>query len=145
MNYKKYNRSCLLDVFKGILIIFVVITHFNFQYPSDYLKFGFPFYIDMAVPCFITLTAFLFSLSLERNKINITQYYNLSYIIPKLLRFLIPYILIIIVQYFLIYGYNLSISKFVDILFMGGGRPWCVLHNCIDTIYFYFSIVLLSC
>lgn len=43
-------RSNLLDIIKGLMIVFIIITHFGFSYPDDYRKFGFFYWIDMAVP-----------------------------------------------------------------------------------------------
>ena len=46
-------RLNILDIIRGVMIIFVIITHFRFIYPDDYLRFGFVFWIDMGCSQFL--------------------------------------------------------------------------------------------
>lgn len=66
MNRERYN---LLDIIKGIMILFIIITHFQFVYPDDYKKYGFFFWIDMAVPVFMVITGYLYALQYEKKNI----------------------------------------------------------------------------
>ena len=63
-------RVELFDIIKGIMILFIIITHFHWVYPDDYLRYGFVFYIDMAVPVFMILTGYFYALSNSRRKVD---------------------------------------------------------------------------
>ena len=90
------NRSNMLDSIKGLMILFIIITHFRFNYPSDYQKLGFYFYIDMAVPVFIIITAYLYSSQFtKRNILLLKDCYSLELILHKVLRFIVPFAIII--------------------------------------------------
>lgn len=81
-------RSNLLDIIKGLMIVFIIITHFRFVYPGDYQKYGFFFYIDMAVPVFMIITAYLSAMQFEKKGIDTFEKdWSKAIIIPKMLRF----------------------------------------------------------
>ena len=90
-------RSNLLDIIKGLMIIFIIITHFRFAYPDDYMKYGFFYWVDMAVPVFMIITGYLIALS-AKNINSLWQAYRAEIVIKKLLRFLIPWLPIAIVE-----------------------------------------------
>lgn len=46
MKNEKTNRCSLIDIIKEFMILFIIITHYKWNHPSDYLKYGFVFYID---------------------------------------------------------------------------------------------------
>ena len=50
-------RNQFIDVLKGICIIFVIITHYNWSNAAR-LKYFFPFWIDMAVPIFMIISGY---------------------------------------------------------------------------------------
>ena len=119
-------RLNLIDIVKGVMIVFVIISHFHFDYPDDYRKFGFFYYIDMAVPVFMIITGYLTALSFERNlkEVNIKSSLSVKYIAPKLLRFLIPFTIAFIIELpvlILIKGY--SIWQIVLAFLEGGMGP----------------------
>ena len=118
-------RMNLIDVIKGIMIVFVIITHFHFAYPDDYRRFGFFYYIDMAMPVFMIISGYLTTLSFERNRIdNIKKAWSVKYIVPKLLRFIIPFTIMYIIELpdlILIKGY--SIGLVTQLFFDGGVGP----------------------
>ena len=90
-------RSNFLDIIKGLMIIFIIITHFRFAYPDDYMKYGFFYWVDMAVPVFMIITGYLIALSMK-NINSLWQAYRAEIVIKKLLRFLIPWLPIAIVE-----------------------------------------------
>ena len=90
-------RSNLLDIINGLMIIFIIITHFRFAYPDDYMKYGFFYWVDMAVPVFMIITGYLIALS-AKNINSLWQAYRAEIVIKKLLRFLIPWLPIAIVE-----------------------------------------------
>lgn len=59
-------RNNSLDFLKGISIIFIIITHFSWT-NLERLSFGFPFWIDMAVPIFMLVSGYTQALSCEKN------------------------------------------------------------------------------
>lgn len=118
-------RMNLIDIIKGIMIAFIIITHFQFAYPDDYRKFGFFYYIDMAVPVFMIITGYLTSLSFERNRIrNIRTAWSIKSIAPKILRFLIPFAITFAIELpFLVFKNNYSLWQALLAFFCGGVGP----------------------
>lgn len=92
-------RSNLLDIIKGLMIIFIIITHFRFVYLDDYLKYGFFFWIDMAVPVFMIITGYLYAMQFENKGIDtLEKAWSKEIIVPKVLRFVIPFGIALLVE-----------------------------------------------
>lgn len=72
MNLASVNRVNQLDWLKAFAIIMVLITHTlqSLNIYSDALIIGRPFWIDMAVPIFMIISGFTFSMSAEKNNIS---------------------------------------------------------------------------
>lgn len=84
-------RNRIVDVLKGLLILFVLITH-TWITPETRLKFLFPFWIDMAVPAFMLLSGYVSALSLKRVGDHAVSYsYLPKTLCRKLLRFVVPF------------------------------------------------------
>lgn len=94
MTVKRFN---LLDIIKGLMIIFIIITHFRFAYPDDYMKYGFFYWIDMAVPVFMIITGYLMALNIEKKQ-SFMESYSPRIIITKALRFLIPWFPVVLIE-----------------------------------------------
>lgn len=123
MNNEKLSRCNLIDIIKGIMILFIIITHYKWDYPSDYLKYGFVFYIDMAVPVFMIISGYLAAKSLEKKGHTLQQAFSLDVVLPKLLRFLIPFLITFIIELpFLIIYKKSGILSLIQI-FVGGVGP----------------------
>lgn len=87
-------RNHTLDFIKGISIIFVLITHTAWS-ESERLKFGFPFWIDMAVPLFILTSGYAASISLDRaSHTTIEKTYSKNYILKSVIRYILPFTVI---------------------------------------------------
>lgn len=120
------NRNSFIDVLKGICIIFIVITHFSWS-DGERLTFLFPFWIDMAVPIFMIISGYVYSVSYTRK--NITRFdeaYSAKNIISKIIRYTIPYIVIFAVEkifYFVYTGERISPATLLSLLknFLQGG------------------------
>lgn len=92
-------RVELFDTVKGIMILFIIIAHFHWVYPDDYLRYGFVFYIDMAVPVLMTLTGYFYALSAQRAEIHtIQEAYKGKLLLKKLLRFLVPFVIACLIE-----------------------------------------------
>ena len=124
MKNVKLSRCSLIDIIKGFMILFIIITHYKWNYPSDYLKYGFVFYIDMAVPVFMIISGYLAAVSLERKKCTLQQAYSLDLVLPKLLRFLVPFTITFIIELpFLIFYKKLDILPIIQTCVRGGVGP----------------------
>ena len=85
-------RNQMLDILKGICIIFVVITHFSWMNEIE-LWLLFPFTIDMAVPVFMLISGYVYAASYRRNNVeNILQGYSIKRLRKSFLRYTIPYV-----------------------------------------------------
>lgn len=103
-------RNYFLDVLKGICIIFVIITHYKWQ-AAERLQYGFPFWVDMAVPIFMIISGYVYACSFRKNEIeNIEKAYELKFIVSKLIRYTVPFAV----------AYSLEIM--VDIIFGEGAE-----------------------
>ena len=63
-SFGKQSRLNYLDFYKGICIIFIIITHYSWN-DNERLHYLFPFWIDMAVPVFMVITGYVTSLSFQ--------------------------------------------------------------------------------
>ncbi len=92
------SRLSYLDFYKGIAILFVIITHYAWT-DSLRAKLLFPFWIDMAVPIFMVITGYVNALSYEnKNYKGILSLYKPNEILSKWLRLAIPFLPIYILQ-----------------------------------------------
>ncbi len=90
------NRS--LDVLKGVCIVFIVITHFAWR-DEERLQYGFPFWIDMAVPIFMCISGYVNGLSLQKRQIGaFSQAYAVPELVRKLLRFTVPFLIVFVAE-----------------------------------------------
>ncbi len=82
-----------------------------------------PYWLDTAVPIFMIISGYVFSLSVQKNHIRtVSDYFSRAFFIPKFLRFFIPYIVffgveILILKYFA----GFKIIHNAVFLFMTGG------------------------
>ncbi len=83
---KKHYRH--IDVLKGICILIVIIEHAKWQI-SVWRKALFPFWDRIAIPCFMIISGFVNTRSIEN--MTFSEAYKSENIIRKLKRYLIPY------------------------------------------------------
>ena len=87
-------RECVFDILKAIAILMVVITHFPWT-DADRLRYGFPFWIDTAMPIFMMLSGyFSFRSFFMRQLETFSGLYSLSCLYKRLVRFLFPFLLL---------------------------------------------------
>ena len=85
-------RKSVIDILKGVCICFVVITHFSWS-SIERLQYGFPFWIDMAVPIFMFISGYVYATSYEKRKVELyTQVYSVEEIFKKIARYTIPFL-----------------------------------------------------
>lgn len=140
MNRERYN---LLDIIKGIMILFIIITHFQFVYPDDYKKYGFFFWIDMAVPVFMVITGYLYALQYEKKNIeSFEQAWSVELIVPKILRFIVPLIPAIILETIVLYIVRkISFVEIVNLFARGGLGPGSYYTLVLIQLIFFFPII----
>lgn len=121
MNGKvKVERNHFLDVLKGIAILFIIVTHYQWS-NEERLLMGFPYWIDMAVTIFMVISGYLYAKSFENKGIDsFEKAYELKSILEKILRFTIPFavafmIEVVYIEMLMPDAYNLGI------LFLQGG------------------------
>lgn len=89
-------RNRTLDSIKGIGILLVLITHFSWSV-QERGNLIFLLVINMAVPIFMIISGYTYSLSFEKkNVIGIEDAYKCRIIIPKILRYTIPFLFVVI-------------------------------------------------
>ena len=136
-------RSNLIDIIKGLMMVFIIITHFNFIYPDDYKKYGFFFYIDMAVPVFMIITGYLHAIQFSKKDIrSFSQAMSPTIIIPKILRFFVPYFLIMLVEIPILYKvYDYGILDLFNTVICGGIGPGSYYTPAMIQIVFILPMV----
>lgn len=140
---KQNNRIYIIDYFKAVAMISVIINHCNFtaQMEKDFL---YPFFIGLAVPFFIVLSGFTFSLSFsKREELGIAHWYKRETILPKLSRFILPYLFIFVLE--LIYKLgpdNMEFNLYLIIrtLFFGGYGPGSYYIPILIEMLFIFPL-----
>lgn len=141
METKRFN---LLDIIKGLMIIFIIIAHFGFAYPDDYMKYGFFYWIDMAVPVFMIITGYLSAFKMEKQN-SLIQAYSIESIIKKSLRFLIPWLPVVLAEMPIMLLQRTETIDIVKNIIGGGVRTRFLLHSYNDTNDFSWSGNLLCC
>lgn len=85
-----------IDVIKGIAIIIILITHYEWT-PEQRKLFVFPFIINMAIPVFMIITGYVYSLSLEKQKIkHLEDAFHWRTILKRTIRYTLPVLAVII-------------------------------------------------
>ena len=128
-------RKNTIDVIKGIAIILVIITHF--EWTEDQRKyFVFPFIINMAIPTFMIITGYVYSISLKKNMekpgcINSTveDAYDWLLIVKRVARYTIPLIPVIVWE--LVDPKMNAPTTFMDIL------RWAIVGTVGSGSYYY--------
>lgn len=112
-----------VDNLKAMSILLVILTH-SITLETRMLIGG-PFWVDMAVPIFMILSGFTYSLSAQKKECNsITQYYTKRNIVPKFKRLLFSYLLIITIEV-IIYSFfqPKGLKEIIIRYFFGGWGP----------------------
>ena len=91
---REHNHT--IDVIKGIAILLIIYTHYGWT--ADQRKsLLFLFVVNMAIPVFMVITGYVYSLSMTRKGIkHAEQAYRLPFILKRMVRYTIPMIAVII-------------------------------------------------
>lgn len=89
-------RNHTIDFLKGLAIILIVITHFEWT-SKEIRNFTFPYIINMAVPIFMIITGYVYSMSYDKKNVeHLEDAYSLRLIVPKIIRYTLPFLFIVI-------------------------------------------------
>lgn len=93
-------RNHTVDFLKGIAICMVIITHYEWTELERH-NFLFPYIVDMAIPIFMILTGYTYSLSNEKHCINtLEDAYSWKNIRARFIRYTVPFFILIIWELF---------------------------------------------
>ena len=91
-------HNSTVDFLKGICILMVVLTHFEWS-GRQRLFILFPYFVNMAVPIFMIISGYVCALSFHRKNItSLSDAYSLHWIMPRFLRYTIPFLLVTLWQ-----------------------------------------------
>jgi len=130
MSAEKKNHLIMVDVIKGICIIMVILTHVT-TIPNDTRKLIlYPFTILPAVPIFLMLSGFTFSMAEmskadNKSSYDIAQWFDKNRFFSRFKRFFIPYLIAdLSILLFLILLCNVRRFSFSTLwkIFIFGGR-----------------------
>lgn len=136
-NETSHARERHIDLFKGILIILIVVTHFAWE-DEERLRYLFPFWIDMAVPLFMMISGYAFVRSFQKSKINsLSDAYSVKNVLPKVMRFTIPFFIAFMLEeaYFLHKDFHFSMGLVKDLFF-------CFLQGGVGFGSYYYPIMI---
>lgn len=142
-------RNRTLDVIKGLCILLVIFTHSAWQ-DNQRLTFLFPFWVNMAVPVFMVISGYVSSLSMKHRKVeSIGSAYQLTQLVPKLIRYTVPFLLAFIIEEvaFLIGDFlgvhtaTISIKSVVSTFLAGGSGPGSYYYPIMFQFVFVFPII----
>ncbi len=149
MDKKSINRIPIIDIVKGICIIMVIIEHYAWK-EAERLMAAFPFWISMAVPVFMLVSGYVYTLSLEKKQIHtLEDGYRFTFVCKKIIRYTIPLVMaffLLIIVYAVIgsaYSVPGAISELYDFM-VGAKGAGGVLLSHHAAICFCFSINLFS-
>ena len=137
----KLNRNHAIDVLKGVAILFIIITHFQWS-ELERLKMGFPFWIDMAVTTFMVISGFLYARSFESKGIDtFEKAYKPKLIVEKMLRFTIPFAIAFLVEAVYIITMVPNTHNMVLVFLQGGIGAGSYYYPIMMQFIFLFPII----
>ncbi|QTU83028.1 acyltransferase [Carnobacteriaceae bacterium zg-C25] len=114
---RKHNAK--IDFIKAISIVFVILLHcFSVETRN---KIGAPFHMLQAVPLFMLVSGYNFSMSISSKNQKVLEYYRFSNLWRKLSKIVIPFTVVYIIQMIILAkdGYK-SLGEYI-LLFINGG------------------------
>ncbi|MCR5640228.1 MAG: acyltransferase [Lachnospiraceae bacterium] len=92
------NRNRFLDILKGLAVLFITATHYDFT-DWNRLDYFFPYWIDTAVPIFMLISGYVATLSYRKSQVEtIEQAYEPSILVGKAVRYTIPFFIAYVVE-----------------------------------------------
>lgn len=134
-------RNHLIDVIKGICIIFVIINHYDWN-KEQWNQLLFPFWVVMAVPIFMIISGYVGALSFDRKGFeSLSDCYQLKEIISKCLRFTIPFLIMYLFELYFDVINGASVKGLIVMFFTGGNGPGGYYFPVMIQFVFLFPII----
>lgn len=146
MEGSKSHRQPVIDVIKGMCIIFVIITHYGWD-DKQRLAWLFPFFIDMAVPIFMIVSGYTFTASYLRKGIDrFEDAYDSTIISKRIFRYTIPFLMAYIIEVICFYFIKrrVNILEIITTFFIGGWGPGSYYYPEMIQITFFLPVILYS-
>lgn len=150
-NRKTSTRLMAIDYLKAIAAILVIINHSltNIQQ----LKVGGPFWISMAVPIFMIVSGFTYSMSARRRKLeSFKDYFDRDILVKRISRFMTPFLIIFVLEILLqsivpLSFQSESMKRSIPVLasfLIGGAGPGSYYIPVLLQFVFVFPIIYSS-
>ena len=137
-------RNNFLDVLKGVCILLVILTHFDWV-EAERLKYFFPYWMNPAVPIFMITSGYVYTESFKRKDVaTFKEAYALKGIIDKAIRYTVPLLLIYVIEVplkMLVFKKTLSIGEILLQLCQGGYGPGSYYYLYMMQFIFLFPLI----
>ncbi len=139
------NRNRFLDILKGISVLFITATHYDFT-DWNRLDYFFPYWIDTAVPIFMLISGYVATMSYRKQNVTtIEQAYALPTIVGKIVRYTIPFLFAYVVET----GYSMFVNGLQSFkglglfiyLVKGGEGPGAFYYPLLIQLIFVFPLI----
>lgn len=133
-------RNNLLDILKGVCIIFVIVTHFRWE-EHERLKYLFPYWIDMAVPIFMIISGYVYSKSYDRKNIcTFSMVYSVQNIMKTFIRYTVPFSTAVSLEMLWMLRCNESFDV-IPFIVKGGGGSGSYYYPIMIQFMFLFPVI----
>ena len=135
-------RSAKLDIVKAIAIIFVIVRHFGWGHENR-LFFLFPYWINTAVPVFMIVSGYVYSLSYRRRGVEtLNDAYRFDLWMEKIIRFSVPFFLIYLLEIpMVLWVHHNSMIRWVSHFLAGGYGPGSYYFPVMIQFVFVFPFI----
>ena len=137
-------RNNFLDVLKGICILLVILTHFDWI-EAERLQYLFPYWMNPAVPVFMITSGYVYTESFKRKEVaTFKQAYELKGILDKAIRYTMPLLLIFVIEVplkMLVFQKPLGIGTILNQFWQGGWGPGSYYYTYMMQFIFLFPLI----
>ena len=138
-------RNHIIDILKGICIIFIILDHYTNWGHELRLLLLFPYWITMAVPILMIISGYVYSLSFKHHSINtFKDAYHYKFVISKCIRYIIPFLIAYLLE-LAISAYDNGLQNiivpWINGLFTGGWGPGSYYYPIMLQFVFIFPII----
>lgn len=139
-------RNNFLDVLKGVCILLVILTHFEWTEAQE-LKYLLPYWMSPTVPVFMIISGYVYTQSYQRKEISsFEQAYNPKGLVDKLIRYTVPMLFVYALVIFLkiyIFEQEMGIKDIILQFTKGGYGPGCYYFPFMIQFVLLFPLIYL--
>ncbi len=131
ISFSNNHRSFIIDLFKVLCIILIIITHDPFFVENDHMPIV-TYLIDMAVPIFMFISGVNYASSSARRTLTLKQAYMPKRILRRFGRFLIPYMTTVCIMTVLLYVFkdvHYTLFSFLVVIIKADMDPVLIIHQ----------------